>query len=80
MKILLYTPDRPHGRCLLLAQQFHEVTSMAASDCVQIAERLFASHHQRDNPVIVDVPESRSADELEATCADLGIAVEGAER
>jgi len=80
MKMLLFTLDQPHGRCLLLAQKLHQVTGMPASDCLRMAERLFASHHPRDNPATIDIDDSRSAGELEAVCSGLGIRVENAER
>lgn len=76
MKMLLYTLDPPRGRCLLLARQLHQVTSLTGSDCVQIAEQLFANQHPHDNPVSIDVPEIESVNDLKATCAGLGIAVE----
>jgi len=80
MTKLLHTLDQPHGRCLLLAQKLHQVTGIAASDCVQIAERLFASQHPRDHPATVEVQETSLAEELEAICAGLGISVENAAR
>jgi hypothetical protein len=80
LKMPLYTLDPPRGRCLLLAQKLHQATGMDASDCMRIAQRLFASHHPRDNPATVDVPEPKSADDLEATCVGLGVVVESGER
>jgi hypothetical protein len=52
---------------------------MSGSDCLRIAERLFASQLTRDNPLCLEIPESESVDELMATCAELGIVVEVAE-
>lgn len=80
MKMLLYTLDPPNGRCLLLAKQLQQVTSMAGSDCLQIVQRLFDSQHPREKPAVVDVLDSKSAGDLVATCVGLGIAIESEER
>ena len=80
MKMLLYTIVPPQGRCLLLAKQLHQFTTLGGEDCLKIAQRLFDNRHSHDNPVTVEVRESASADDLEATCSELGISVEDAER
>jgi hypothetical protein len=79
MKVLLYTLEPPQGRCLLLAQELHMTSNIPVSECVQIAERLFANHHPRTNPVILDIPDAESASRFEVTCAGLGILIESTE-
>jgi hypothetical protein len=76
MKVLLYTVEPPQGRCLLLAQRLQLATSLAGSECVQIAQRLFANDHPQINPMTIDVPDAESTSRLEAVCAELGILTE----
>ena len=80
MKWLLYTPKPPSGRCLLLADQLRRSTDMSDNDCMHMAQRLFDGQHPRDLPVIIDIPESKSADGLRDICTEFGISVDSAER
>ena len=76
MKINLYTLEQPKGRCLLLAQKLQQVSGLSASECVQMAERLFASQHTKDNPAVIEIREPALFDSMARMCAEFGISVE----
>ncbi len=80
MKVLLYTVDPPQGRCLSLAQQLQLATNLPGSECIQIAQRIFANDHPRSDLAIVSISESLPIGDLEATCNELGILMECTER
>ena len=66
MRDALYTLGNAHGPCLSLIKKLQQVTGMIGSDCIRIGQKLFMGHYSRENPVTVDVPDSRSAEDLEA--------------
>jgi hypothetical protein len=76
MYVHLYSIDQPAGRCLDLAQNLHHVSGLSPTESVQLAERLFASQHKRDNPAAIEVREPALFDSLSRTCTEFGIAVE----
>jgi hypothetical protein len=79
MKLLLYTTGQPNGRCLLLAKGLQEITGMAPSESIYVAEEIFAGQHERDNPVTITVSDATRMDVFYAACAESGILVESLE-
>jgi hypothetical protein len=76
MHLLLYTSKPPSGRCLLLADQLRKATDLGDQESMRMAQRLFDGQHSRDHPALINVPESRSADNLVIICVEYGIEVE----
>jgi hypothetical protein len=74
MTLHLYTRRLPSGRCAVLAQKLARVAR--SGDGIRVAERLFAGHHQADNPAVVHVRSPEAVDDLQAACAEFGITVE----
>lgn len=77
MKIRLFANESPHGRCLILAQKLNQATTLPPTECVALAERLFALAYKRENPAVVEVTVPIFAEDLAATCAEFRISVEG---
>ncbi len=75
MQIDLYTVGYPKGRFALLIKKLHEVTSMPGQDCIGIGQALFWNYYTQDNPLTIEISDSRSADELQSLCAEFGITV-----
>ncbi len=71
--------EPPQGQCLLLARQLQLTTILPASECVQLAQRLFACQHPQNDPAIVSLSESGVYSDLEVTCTELGIMIEAME-
>jgi len=76
MKLRFFSNGYPRGRCIVLAQQLHQVSGRAPAECVQLAERLFDAQFSQAEPAVLEVLGSNPTNELEATCASFGITVE----
>ncbi|HZW29079.1 MAG TPA: hypothetical protein VFF52_00125 [Isosphaeraceae bacterium] len=57
-------------------QKLHQVSTLAPTECVQMAERLFDSQHKQNNPAVIELRQPDLLDSLTTTCAEFGISVE----
>jgi hypothetical protein len=75
--IRLYANQAPHGRCVILAQRLSEVSDNVPGGSIRGAMGLFACFHSSEKPLVVEVARPEFLGDLEASCHEYGIIVEG---
>lgn len=74
-KLCLYTETAPlGGRAVILAKKLFDVTGLSSSECLRIVTALLLERYTIDNPLTVDIPDGQQIADLEATCAEVGVA------
>src|SRR5262249_33821762 len=76
MRVRLFAKEPPGGRCLMLAHKLVQATALTPSECLALADRLFALGHRQKTPALVEITDPVRGAGLAIVCAEFEILVE----